>query len=202
MKSLALSLIAVLSLSLYGASDASAAKIGEPAPNFKTLDTYSKPISLDKFKGQIVVLEWTNHDCPFVVKHYESGNMQKTQKSVSGDDVIWLSIVSSAPNKQGYVNAQEANAITIDSKAKPTHKILDPTGEIGRLYGAKTTPHMFVIDKEGDLAYAGAIDDHSTWRQRGLDDAKNYVLAAVSELRDGQSVSTPQTSPYGCSVKY
>lgn len=176
--------------------------IGDDAPNFKSLNTYSKPIALDQMKGKIVVLEWTNHECPFVVKHYESGNMQKTQKAVAGDDVVWISIVSSAPNKQGYVDAQKANAITLDNKASPTHKILDPTGEIGRMYGAKTTPHMFVINKVGKVAYQGAIDNHSTWRQRGLEDATNYVVAAVESLRAGKTPETAETAPYGCGVKY
>lgn len=184
-----------------GAVEASV-KTGKEAPNFKSFDTYSKPISLDKMKGKIVVLEWTNHECPFVVKHYESGNMQKVQKAVEGEDVVWISVVSSAPNKQGYVDAQKANTITLDSKASPTHKVLDPTGEIGKLFGAKTTPHIFVLDKEGKVAYQGAIDDHSTWRQRGLEDAKNYVISAVEDLRAGNKVQTAETAPYGCSVKY
>lgn len=196
-----LSLALCLSFLHIGSANADV-KIGADAPNFKSFDTYSKPISLDKMKGKIVVLEWTNHECPFVVKHYSTGNMQQTQKTVAGEDVVWISIVSSAPNKQGYVPAQQANAITLDQKAKPTHKILDPTGEIGQLYGAKTTPHMFVIDTEGKLAYKGAIDNHSTWRTRGLEDAKNYVVAAVENLRAGEDVQTPQTAPYGCSVKY
>jgi peroxiredoxin len=178
------------------------ATIGKAAPNFETVDTHGAAISLDQLKGKTVVLEWTNHNCPFVVKQYESGNMQKVQAAVAGEDVVWLSIISSAPNKQGAVNADEANAITKAANATPSHKILDPSGEIGRLYGAQTTPHMYVINAEGVLAYAGAIDDHTTWRQKGLDEAKNFVVAAISDLRAGKAVEVNQTKPYGCGIKY
>jgi peroxiredoxin len=195
-----------LCLTALGSANSTSAnaalKIGEAAPNFETADTYGTAISLDKLKGKTVVLEWTNHDCPFVVKQYESGNMQKTQAAVAGEDVVWLSIVSSAPEKQGAVNADQANAITKAANATPSHKILDPSGEIGHLYGAQTTPHMFVINAEGVLAYAGAIDDHTTWRQDGLDDAKNFVVAAISDLRAGNTVEVNQTKPYGCGIKY
>tara|TARA_R110000764_G_scaffold36520_8_gene81474 strand:+ start:15398 stop:16012 length:615 start_codon:yes stop_codon:yes gene_type:complete len=178
------------------------ATIGEVAPNFETVDTYGAALSLDQLKGKIVVLEWTNHKCPFVAKQYESGNMQKVQASVAGEDVVWVSIVSSAPKKQGAVNTDEANAITKSVNATLNHKILDPSGDIGRLYDAQTTPHMFVINADGVLAYAGAIDDHTTWRQDGIDDAKNYVVAAITDLRAGKTVETSQTKPYGCAIKY
>lgn len=197
---LALCLTALGSMSSTSAN--ATATIGEAAPNFETVDTYGAALSLDQLKGKIVVLEWTNHGCPFVAKQYDSGNMQKTQASVAGDDVVWLSIVSSAPNKQGAVDADEANAITKAANATPSHKILDPSGEIGRLYGAQTTPHMFIINAEGILVYAGAIDDHETWRQDGIDDAKNFVVAAITDLRAGKTVETSQTKPYGCAIKY
>jgi peroxiredoxin len=193
----------LLCFGLFGAQDANAdAKIGAVAPAFETKDTHENPVRLSDFIGKIVVLEWTNHGCPFVVKHYESGNMQKVQKAVAGDDVVWISIVSSAEGKQGAVSATEANKITQDHNAIPTHKILDPSGEIGHAYGAMTTPHMFIIDKNGKLAYKGAIDDHATWREAGLDEATNYVVQAVSELRAKKPLTMSETKPYGCSVKY
>jgi len=201
MRKYALTLL--LCFGLFGAQDANAeAKIGEAAPAFEATDTHGMQVKLSELAGKIVVLEWTNHGCPFVVKHYESGNMQKVQKNLAGDDLVWISVVSSAEGKQGYVSAEEANKITAESNAAPTHKILDPSGEIGHAYGAMTTPHMYIIDKKGTLAYKGAIDDHDTWRAKGLDEATNYVVQAVEELRAEKTVSMSETKPYGCGVKY
>ena len=203
MKKHLLSFIACLGLISFAHAPAHAAAItGEAAPAFSALDTHANPITLDGLKGKIVVLEWTNDGCPFVRKHYDGGNMQKTQAAVAGDDVVWISVISSAEGKQGYVDAEGANKIVADNKAQPSHVILDPTGEIGQAYEAQHTPHMFVIDKDGKIAYQGAMDDHPHAHDRGLEDAKNYVVAAVSELREGQAVATPETAPYGCSVKY
>jgi peroxiredoxin len=196
-------LTALLCLGLFSPQSAHAnAEIGTAAPAFTATDTNAKPIALSDFAGKIIVLEWTNQGCPFVAKQYDSGNMQKVQKTLAGDDLIWISVISSAEGKQGYFSAEEANKIIQDNNASPTHQILDPSGEIGHAYGAMTTPHMFIIDKSGTLVYKGAIDDHATWREAGLADATNYVVQAVSELRAEKPVSTSETKPYGCSVKY
>src|SRR5262249_26228958 len=133
--------------------------IGQPAPAFTAVDSNGKSHSLSEFKGRTVVLEWTNDGCPYVGKHYNSGNMQKLQQEATGAGVVWLSVISSAPGKQGYVTGAEANTLTTSRNAHPTAVLLDPTGAIGRDYEAQTTPHMFVIDKTGVLRYMGAIDD-------------------------------------------
>lgn len=185
------------------ASNAYAAPVvGEPAPKFTATDTNGVEHSLSDFKGKNIVLEWSNHECPFVIKHYESGNMQKIQAAATEDDVVWLTIVSSAEGKQGAVSADEANKIMEESGAKSTARILDPSGEIGKLYDAKTTPHMFVIDKEGILVYAGAIDSDSSFKQSSIEGATNYVTAALESLSNGEEIEVASTQPYGCSVKY
>ncbi len=179
-----------------------APEIGKAAPEIIATDTNGNPFKLSDHKGKIVVLEWTNHECPFVVKHYGSGNMQAAQKKASEHGVAWVSIVSSAEGKQGFVTAEEANKVIAESGASPTVKLLDPSGEIGKTYDAKTTPHMFVIDMEGNLAYAGAIDDNASPNPATIEGAKNYVLAAIDDLKAGKAVETAQSAPYGCSVKY
>lgn len=185
-----------------GVAPAYAAKVGEAAPEFTGTDSNGKQVSLSQFRKKFVVLEWHNQDCPFVVKHYASGNMQKLQKEWTGKQVVWLSIISSAPGKQGAVDGKGANLDVEKQKAAPTATLLDPKGEIGRLYGAKTTPHMFVVSPEGKLIYNGAIDDKSTPDQADVKTAKNYVSQALTEALAGKEVSTPTTTPYGCSVKY
>ena len=179
-------------------------EIDSEAPNFELTDTFGKKISLDSFKGKKVVLEWTNHGCPFVAKHYKTANMQSTQELAKNDEVIWLSIISSAPGTQGYVTKDEANELTVSRKASPAHVLLDPTGKAGKLYSAKTTPHMYVIDEKGLLKYQGAIDDAGGrgFMFKDLLQAKNYVKNALKELNKGQKVTNPVTKPYGCSVKY
>ncbi|MEZ5814578.1 MAG: redoxin domain-containing protein [Alphaproteobacteria bacterium] len=179
-----------------------AVEIGKPAPEIEAVDTNGNPFKLSDHKGKIVVLEWTNHQCPFVVKHYGSGNMQAVQKTARDQDAEWISIVSSAPERQGHVSAEEANAITADNGAKITAKILDENGEIGKRYNAMTTPHMFVIDAEGNVAYAGAIDSNSSPNPKTIEGATNYVLAAIESLNNGTPVEISQTRPYGCAVKY
>jgi hypothetical protein len=159
-------------------------------------------VSLGDHRGKIVVLEWTNHDCPYVRKHYETSNMQALQKDATSQGVIWLSIISSAPNTQGHVNPAEANELTARRKAAPTAVLLDPTGKVGKLYGATNTPHMYVIDKAGVLVYAGAIDDRPTSRKSDVPGAQNYVRAALEAVAAGQPVKTPVTRAYGCTVKY
>ena len=174
------------------------------APEFKLLDSYGNEISLSSFIGKKVVLEWTNHGCPYVAKHYETGNMQSTQEFAKEEEIIWLSIISSAPGTQGYVSSDEANALTITRKASPSHVLFDPTGKVGRIYDAKTTPHMYIINEEGLMKYQGAIDDAGGrgFMSRDLLKAKNYVKESLKEMGSGEEISSPVTKPYGCSVKY
>ena len=176
----------------------------DSAPEFKLSDSYGNEISLSSFIGKKVVLEWTNHGCPYVAKHYETGNMQSTQEFAKEEEIIWLSVISSAPGTQGYVSSDEANALTITRKASPTHVLLDPTGEVGRSYDAKTTPHMYIINEEGLMKYQGAIDDAGGrgFMSRDLLKAKNYVKESLKEMGTGEEISSPVTKPYGCSVKY
>ncbi len=175
---------------------------GETAPDFHGSDSNGKTESLAQYKGKYIVLEWANKGCPFEQKHYNSGNMEKLQKEWTGKGVVWLSVISSAPGQQGYVSPAEENDYLKQMHAAPTAAILDPTGAIGRLYGAKTTPHMFVIDPTGKLIYQGALDDQPSPDPATVPIAKNYVSAALTESLSGKSVSTPQTRSYGCSVKY
>ncbi len=183
-------------------SAATEVKIGAPAPNFTAVDSNGKNHNLSDFKGKTVVLEWTNHDCPFVKKHYETNNMQKLQKSATSQGVIWLSIISSAPGQQGFVNGAKANELTKSRNAAPTAVILDPDGNLGKLYGARTTPHMFVIAPNGNLAYMGAIDDKPSANKDDVATAKNFVAEALSAIKAGKPVAVATTQPYGCSVKY
>jgi peroxiredoxin len=199
---LAASALGLAASALLLGAPAHAAKVGEAAPEFTATDSNGKAVSLSQWKGKVVVLEWHNKDCPFVVKHYKSGNMQRLQKEWTGKGVVWLSIISSAPGKQGHVDGKGANLDVQEHKAVPTATLLDPKGDIGRAYGAKTTPHMFVIGKDGKLLYNGAIDDKPTPDQADLAGAKNYVAQALTEVLGGKEVSTPTTTPYGCSVKY
>ena len=174
------------------------------APEFKLLDSYGNEISLSSFIGKKVVLEWTNHGCPYVAKHYETGNMQSTQEFAKEEEIIWLSIISSAPGTQGYVSSDDANALTMTRKASPSHVLFDPTGKVGRIYDAKTTPHMYIINEEGLMKYQGAIDDAGGrgFMSRDLLKAKNYVKESLQQMGTGEEISSPVTKPYGCSVKY
>lgn len=202
MKTKILSMLTAIGLAACLPSANAAVEIGQPAPDFTAVDTNGVEHSLSDFKGKNVVLEWSNHECPFVVKHYEPGNMQKVQKAATDDGAIWLTIVSSAEGKQGAANAEESNKIMEEVGANSTARFLDPTGEIGKLYGAKTTPHMFVINKEGNVAYMGAIDSDSSFKQSSIEDATNYVTAALNSLNAGEEIEVTSTKPYGCSVKY
>jgi len=179
-----------------------AAQVGKAAPEFKVTATNGKTVDLSQYKGKIVVLEWFNHGCPFVVKHYDSGNMQALQKDYTAKGVVWLSICSSAEGKQGYRTAEEQNADIKTFKAAPTAVLIDSDGKIGRLYGAKTTPHMFVIDKKGVLVYAGAIDSTADTDIASIKGSKNFVKEALDELLSGKTVATSAVKSYGCSVKY
>jgi peroxiredoxin len=184
------------------ASATAAPSVGASAPAFSAQDTTGKTRTLAEFKGKRVVLEWHNQKCPYVVKHYGSGNMQKLQRQLTGEGVVWLTVISSAPGKQGHVTAAEADAYVGETMGAPTAVLLDADGTVGRLYGAKTTPHMFLIDEQGVLVYAGAIDDQPTSDADDVAGAKNYVLAAFEEVKAGKPVATATTAPYGCSVKY
>ena len=182
----------------------SLAKVGETAPNFSLINQDNKKISLEEFRGKKVVLEWTNHECPFVKRHYETGNMQKLQKELVEDDVIWLSIVSSAKGKQGYIDQDQAKKLTLTRDAYPNHVLLDEDGSVGKKFAAKTTPHMYIIDEQGLLKYQGAIDDAGGrgFMSKDLFKANNYVKKGLKELASGEEISSPVTKPYGCSVKY
>lgn len=181
---------------------ASVAKIGQAAPDFSLQDTNGKGHALNTLKGKTVVLEWLNHDCPYVKKHYESGNMQKLQKDYTAKGVVWLSVNSSAPGKQGNYSPEKSNELSKQKGSAATAVLLDPTGSVGRAYGAKTTPHMYIIDKNGILVYDGALDDKPTTEQGDPKTAKNYVAAALDEILAGKKVTTASSKPYGCSVKY
>jgi peroxiredoxin len=198
---------AFLSIGILGAVlavsfTANAVRVGDAAPDFTGTDSNGKTHKLSEYKGKYIVLEWTNNGCPYTLKHYESGNMQALQKDWTAKGVVWLTVLSSAPGEHGYMAAAQENAYLSKAKAAPTAALLDPTGAIGHEYSAKTTPHMFVIDPEGKLIYAGAIDDHPTTELSDVKSSKNYVSAALTEAMAGQPVATSSTRPYGCSVKY
>jgi len=175
---------------------------GAAAPDFTLTDTSRTSHNLSDFKGKVVVLEWVNHGCPFVVKHYSPGNMQGLQADYTSKGVVWLSICSSAEGKQGYYTAEGWQKLNAEKGGKATAILLDPEGTVGKLYGAKTTPHMYVINAEGTLVYQGAIDDKPSTDSDDIPGAKNYVKAALDEVLAGKPVTMGQTKPYGCGVKY
>lgn len=179
-----------------------APQIGQPAPDFTGIDSNGKTHSLSDYKGKKVILEWTNHRCPYVRKHYSTGNMQKLQKDTTAEGIVWLTVISSAPGKQGYVTGDEANELTASRGAAPTAVILDSTGVIGHAYEAKTSPHMYIIGKDSTLLYMGAIDDKPDARKSSIKTATNYVRVALAEIADGKPVGKPVTRAYGCSIKY
>jgi peroxiredoxin len=181
---------------------AAAPTLGQPAPAFKATDAAGRTRSLAEFRGKTVVLEWTNNGCPYVQKHYNSGHMQGLQREAAKDGVVWLSIVSSAPGMQGYLKPNEAKAWKARVGAASTDVLLDPTGVVGRAYDARTTPHMFIIDKAGKVAYMGGIDDQPSSDPESLKVARNYVIAALADVKAGRPVAEAATRPYGCSVKY
>ncbi len=176
--------------------------LGQPAPDFAATDTNGKPVKLSDFRGKLVVLEWSNHQCPYVRKHYGAGNMQKTQETARALGVTWITIISSAPGEQGHVDAAEANKIAAERSAKPHHIVLDPKGQIGRLYAARVTPHMFIVGTDGKLLYKGAIDSIRSARQSDIAEAKNYVTAALGEIKAGKPVADADTIAYGCTIHY
>ena len=197
--------IKIFSLLLLSFLALTSVKNGEIAPSFSLLNQDNETVSLDQFKGKKIILEWTNHDCPFVKRHYDTENMQNIQKDMTDIEVVWLSIISSAKGKQGYVTKDQAKELTTKRNAYPTHVLLDTKGDVGRMFSAKTTPHMFVIDEIGKVRYQGAIDNLGNTGalfSTDLSKAKNYVRNAVTQLVSGEEVKDKKTRPYGCSVKY
>jgi peroxiredoxin len=192
----------VLAMGPTIANPAAQARIGAPAPAFSLTDSKGKTVSLADFKGKTVVLEWTNHECPYVRKHYGGGNMQMLQKKWTAQGVVWLTLISSSPGTQGYVTADEANKLTAERGAAPSDVLFDSKGDVGRAYGAQTTPHMYIVAGDGKLVYMGGIDDKATTRLDDLKTAKNYVDQALTEVAAGKEVSVTTSRPYGCTIKY
>src|SRR5215471_8334546 len=203
--------LAVAAITAFGAlavehatavSPASVAKPGDPAPSFSAPDLVGRTVHLSDYAGKITVLEWTNDGCPFVGKHYDSGNMQALQQKYTAAGVVWLTIASSAPGEQGYVTPADAKADLAQWHAAPTDFLLDPDGVVGHLYDARATPHMVVIDRAGRIVYMGAIDDTPSTRLADVKTAHNYVTAALDAVAAGQPVAVASTRAYGCSIKY
>ena len=191
-----------LLLLLVSGSVFAAPEVGKLAPEFMGVGSNGQVVRLADFIGKPVILEWTNHQCPFVRKHYQSGNMQRIQRQLTEAGAAWISIISSAPGLQGYVEGEQANHLTATRGSYADRVVLDPTGTIGRAYGAKTTPQMFLIDEAGNLRYMGAIDDQPSSRRETLKGARNYLLEAWTAFRAGKKIKTAVTKPYGCTVKY
>ena len=198
-KSILLTLTSLLTASAFAAESPTA---GSTAPDFSATDSKGKKHSLSQYKGKYVVLEWFNPGCPFVVKHYGPGNMQKLQEEYTSKGVVWLGVDSSAPGLEGHLTAEQAEKQIKDWKMQPTALLLDADGKVGEAYGAKNTPHMFIINPEGKVVYAGAIDSKATPKPEDIPGATNYVKVALDESMSGKPVSNPSTKPYGCSVKY
>ena len=175
---------------------------GKAATDFKLTDASGKTVQLSDYRGKTVVLEWNNPGCPFVQRHYDSGNMQRTQAAAKAGGAVWLTINSGAPGKQGHLDAAGATKFVADKKSPTAHYLLDPKGVVGKGYAAKTTPHIYVIDAGGVVRYQGAIDDKPAARVEEMPAARNHALAALNEIKAGKAVSVAQTQPYGCSVKY
>lgn len=200
--------MAIASAAALALAGTAQAKIetGSNVSDMNVVDSNGVTHKLSDYAGKRVVLEWTNHDCPYVVKHYspdhEGGNMQNLQKQAAEDDVVWLSIISSSPGQQGYVSGKRANELTESRAAAPEAVVLDAAGIMGRTFSAKTTPHMFVIDETQTLVYQGAIDSIKSTRPKHIPLATNYVAEALTALKDGRAIAKGETKPYGCSVKY
>ncbi len=195
-------MVAMATMALSPGLRAASAEVGQAAPDFTLTDINGKTHNLADYEGKTVVLEWVNPECPFVVKHYASGNMPATQKAATADGVVWLSINSGHAGAQGDFDATQVAAWTKSTGAAPTAYLRDQTGAVGRLYGAKTTPHMYIITAEGTLVYNGAIDSIRSSKQTDIAKAENYVNSALAALKAGQPVKNANTQPYGCSVKY
>jgi len=189
------------SIMIAGAAHAGP-EVGKPAPEFTGITSEGKTVSLADYAGKPVVLEWTNHLCPYVRKHYESGNMQKQQRQLTEEGAVWISIISSAPGKQGHVTAEEANELSASRGVYADMVVFDASGDIGRLYDAKTTPQMFLIAEDQTIRYMGAIDDKPSARKASLEGARNYLLEAWEAHKVGELAENTNTKPYGCTVKY
>jgi hypothetical protein len=179
-----------------------AADIGKEAPNFTARTADGKTVDLKSLRGKIVVLEWTNHECPYVRMHYGANNMQATQKDATAQGVVWLQVISSPPGKQGYLEGPAALKVNAERKAAPTNVVLDPDGKIGALYAAQTTPHMYVIDAKGTLVYKGGIDSIPSYRPDSLSKATNYVRETLAAVAANKPVPNPSTRAYGCTIHY
>lgn len=202
-KTIVLAIAATAVAGLLAAAPALASPdLGKPAPVFSAVDSNGKPVALNDYRGKTVVLEWTNHDCPYVKRHYGLGNMQAQQKDATADGVVWLSIISSAPGTQGHVSGAEANELTRRRDAAPTKVLLDPPGKIGHAYGAQVTPHMYIIDPKGTLVYKGGIDDKPTPFGELEKDTRHYVRMALSDMKEGRTIRHDDTRAYGCTIKY
>jgi peroxiredoxin len=197
-----LSALLIAALAVSAAPTLAAPVPGQPAPAFRGVDVNGKPVSLADFRGKTVVLEWNNPNCPFVQKHYTSGNMQSLQQKNTAAGVVWLAINSTAESHSDYMAPAKLAAWFGEQKAAPTAVVMDPKGEIGRAYGAKVTPHMYVIDGKGTLVYAGAIDDKRSANPADIKTSTNHVAAALGEVAAGKAVTTATTSAYGCTIKY
>ena len=197
-------LVMALALMLVGATAFAAPRpeIGADAPDFKVTDSTGATQTLSQYKGKTVVLEWNNPQCPFVRKHYGAGNIQKQQEEATAAGVVWLTVNSNAKGKEGALDAAGANSFIEQNKAHPSAYLLDGDGVVGKLYGARTTPHMFVIDAQGKLRYMGGIDSIASTDPEDIGKATQYVRQALAELKAGKALSTPKSMPYGCSVKY
>jgi len=189
-------------LLMLGGTAHAAAVVGQPAPAFRAAGADGRPIDLAAFRGKTVVLEWTNHDCPFVKKHYDSGNLPRLQQEAAAQGVVWLQVVSSAPGKQGHVDGATAQQLNRQRGAAPAGTVLDPQGAVGKLYGAQTSPHLFVIDAAGKLVYKGGIDSIPSSKADDIAKAQNYVRLALADVAAGRPVVQASTVPYGCSIKY
>ena len=192
----------LLAILLLAALPAQGATLGAPAPDFTLQSVAAGPVKLSQYRGKYVVLEWVNPECPYVRKHYGSANMQRLQKDTTAKGAVWLTINSTREGHYEYKAPGEMAAWMKQMKAEPSATLLDPKSEVGRAYGARTTPHMYIVDPKGVLVYAGGIDDKRSADPADVKTAKNYVRAAMDELLAGKPVSSASTSPYGCSVKY
>jgi hypothetical protein len=202
---MAAAVIVALVIGLIGIFNVAASttlQIGQPAPDFTALDTQGNRVHLNDYRGKTVVLEWTNADCPYTRKHYNSGNMQSVQALARSNGIVWLTVISSAPGKQGYVTGAGADALTQSRKAVPSAVVLDPSGTVARLYAAKTTPQLFVIDPHGALQYMGGMDSIATADQADIARAEPYLKEAMLAVAQGHPVPHAVTRPYGCSIKY
>lgn len=202
MKQFARRVLVIAFVAAIAAAPVLAVRVGQPAPSFSATASNGQTYKLSDYRGKFVVLEWHNNGCPYTQKHYNSGNMQRLQKEWTAKGVVWFTVISSAQGEQGYVNAAQENDYMKRMNAAPTAALLDPSGQLGHLYDAKTTPQMILIGPDGQLLYDGAIDDKPTENPSSITGAKNYIAAALTEALAGKSVSTPSSRPYGCSVKY